>query len=209
MRYVVRTVAWDKERQRNIDVLRLQIPSLEVVEDREGDSYKSFGRACALINDSGGVLLEDDIGLCSRFTERIEATIESKGFDKVYNFFEKPKCYFKTSYVGGSNFLWMQCIYLPPKLPLCIWGYYDEFRQARPEQYKGMATDCLIAYALTKERVKYWRIRPCLVQHLPFESVIGPRPKNRQTPYFIDDLEREGVDYDDLQPTKRIPSQGT
>jgi hypothetical protein len=54
------------------------------------------------------------------------------------------------------------------------------------------------AYALVKEKMKYTRVRPCLVQHLPFDSVIGKRPNNRQTLYFIDDLEKEGVNYEDI-----------
>ena len=96
----------------------------------------------------------------------------------------------------------MQCIYLPPLLPMKIQAYYEEFRETQPEKFKGMATDCLIAYALTKMRIKYWRIRPCLVQHLDFPSVIGSRPANRQTPYFIDDLKRKGVNYCDLSSAK-------
>lgn len=202
LKYLVRTVDFSPERSENVEALRLAIPDLDVLVDTGRDSYKSFAAACALINKTGGVLLEDDIALCSNFCERLERIVAEKGPDNVFNFFERPKSYFKTGYVGGSNFLWMQCVYLPPLLPLKIASYYDEFREKEPEKHRGMATDCLINYGLRKERIKYWRIRPCLVQHLAFKSVIGPRPVNRQTLYFIDDLTRKGIDYDNLQPAE-------
>ena len=202
MRFVVRTVDFDKTRLNNVEKLKKEIPNLEVYVDTERDSYKAFMNVCDMIDDTGAVILEDDVKLCDGFCEKIESIIAEKGMDKVFNFFEKPKCYFKTSYVGGSQFLWAQCIYLPPHLGHKMREYYDEFKTLKPKKWQGMATDCLVAYVLTKEKIKYWRIRPCLVQHLDFKSAIGNRPTNRQTPYFIDDLIKKGVDYDDLQPTK-------
>ena len=202
MRYIVRTVSHSNIRLENVKILNKIIPQLEIIVDNERDGYKSFKKSCEIVNNDGAVFLEDDILLCNNFCEILENIIKEKGYDKVYNFYEKPKKYIETSYVGGSNFLWMQCIYLPPKLPMKIQSYYNEFKETQPEKYKGMATDYLIAYALTKEKIKYWRIRPTLVQHLDFPSVIGNRPKNRQSPYFIDDLIKKGVDYNDLQYAK-------
>lgn len=202
MRYIVRTVDFDERRANNINILKSAIPSLEVCVDKEHDSYKSFLNMCDMIDETGAVTLEDDVQLCDNFCAKIEAVIKEKGEDKVFNFFEKPKTYFKTSYVGGSQFLWGQCIYFPPHLGHKMREYYEEFRITRPQKWQGMATDCLVAYVLSKEKMKYWRIRPCLVQHLDYPSVIGKRPKNRQTPYFVDDLEREGKNYDDLQPAE-------
>ena len=98
--------------------------------------------------------------------------------------------------------MWTQCEYLPPHLGHKMREYYDEFKTARPKRWRGAAYDLLTAYVLTKEKTKYWRIRPCLVQHLDFPSLIGNRPKNRQTPYFIDDLVERGIKYDDLQPAE-------
>lgn len=194
MRYVVRTVSWDDTRLKNVDALKERIPDLEVVIDENRDSYATFLEACRLINDTGAILLEDDVLLCKNFTQRVAEVIADKGYDKVYNFFEKPKTLFKTSYVGGSNFLWMQCIYLPPKLPMLIVNNYEDFKRHKPKKWRGMATDCLIQDTLIKNKIKYWRIRPTLVQHLPFKSVIGNRPKNRQSPYFIDDISEEKYD---------------
>jgi len=188
MKYIVRTVGFSEERLANVELLKKKIPNLEVYVDNQKDGYKSFLNVCEKINETGAIILEDDIKLCANFCEKIEKIIKEKGEDKVYNFFERPKKHLETAYVGGSNFLWMQCIYLPPKLPNKIAGYYGQFKQEKPKKWQGMATDCLISYALVKEKVKYWRIRPCLVQHLPFKSVIGNRPKNRQTLYFIDDI---------------------
>lgn len=201
LRFILRTVDFDKQRLDNVEKLKKLIPNLEVFIDTKKDGYNSFFEVCKIINDTGAVILEDDIELCGNFVNLITSIINDKGFDKVYNFFEKPKSYFETSYVGGSNFLWMQCIYLPKDLPLKIFSYYDEFKTNKPKKWQGMATDCLIQYALTKEKIKYWRIRPCLVQHLDFKSVIGNRPTNRQSPYYIELLKEKGINYNDLSIT--------
>lgn len=199
MRYIVRTVDFDEKRTENVAKLKEIIPQLEVVVDTTHNAYNGFFEACRIANDTGAIILEDDVQLCKDFCNRIESIIYDKGTDKVYNFFEKPKSYFKTSYVGGSNFMWTQCIYLPPELPMQIASMHDRFKEERPKKWQGQAYDCLIAYALTKLKTKYWRIRPCLVQHLDFNSIIGSRPTNRQTPYFVDCLEEKGVVYDELQ----------
>lgn len=189
MRYTVRTVSWRDERKKNVEILKEQIPELEVFTDSVGDGYGIFFEICRAINDTGGVILEDDVQLCRNFKSRIEGIIKEKGRHEVYNFFERPKTELVTAYVGGSNFAAMPCIYLPPGLPNKIVGYHDEFKEKRYRLWTGMATDLLIAYALVQEKVKYWRIRPTLVQHLAFDSVTGPRARNRQTYYFIDDVE--------------------
>lgn len=189
MRYTARTVAWSDERKENIAIMKTEIPELEVFTDSVGDGYGIFFEICRSINETGGVVLEDDVQLCRDFKNRLETVVSEKGKGEVISFFERPKNELDTAYIGGSNFLWMQCVYLPPGLPEKIVGYHDEFKANRPEQWKGMATDMLIAYTLVQEKIKYWRIRPTLVQHLPFDSVIGSRPRNRQTCYFIDDLE--------------------
>lgn len=189
MRYMVRTVTWSPERQANVEQMQRQIPALEVVLDEIGDGYASFFEACHRLNSTGGVLLEDDVLLCRNFPERVEVIIAEKSTDRLISFFERPKIDLSTQLVAGSQFMWMQCIYLPPGFPQQCINYYDEFKMTRPQHWAGMATDRLIAYVLTKLNLKYWRIRPTLVQHLPFRSVIGSRSTKRQTPYFIDILE--------------------
>lgn len=189
MQYVIRTVAWCPQRRANVNTLKSQLPEAKVITDHKRDGYATFFAACRAINQHGGVLLEDDVQLCRDFDRRVQAVVVEKGRHQIINFFERPKTPLKTALVGGSNFLWMQCVYLPPGFPEKCIHHYDEFRRHRPEKWRGMATDRLIGFALTKERLKYWRIRPTLVQHLPLPSVIGPRAKNRQTHWFIDDLE--------------------
>lgn len=189
MRYVVRTVAWRPDRQEVVRAMKNTISNLEIITDTVGDGYASFFEACRLLDDTGGVLLEDDVQLCRSFTERVEGIVREKGSQYVINFFERPKVELRTELVGGSQFSWTQCVYLPPRFPLQCVAYHDEFKATRPKKWRGMAYDCLIAYTMTRLRMKYWRIRPTLVQHLPLDSVIGHRPNNRQTPYFIDDME--------------------
>lgn len=200
MRYIVRTVSWAPERLKNVERMLEQIPALEVHTDEVRDGYRSFLDVCEKVNDTGAVVLEDDVELCSDFCEQVERVITEYGADKVINFFERPKVYFATGRVGGSQFLWTQCVYLPPGLPGKIIAHYDAFKKNHPDRWRGMAYDRLIAYALTKERIPYWRIRPCLVQHLPFKSAIGSRSTYRQSPYYIEILRAQGVRYEDLRP---------
>lgn len=202
MRFLVRTVPDAPDRAANVQRMRMQLPDLEVLVDYERNAYRSYQRACELIADTGGVLLEDDAMLCADFCTRVAAVIEQVGVDQVINFFERPKSYFPAGFVGGSNFMWTQCVYLPAGFAGRIFDYYDQFHTDRPQRASGMAYDLLIGFALVREKRRYYRHRPCLVQHLPFQSVIGPRPTNRQTPYFVDDLDAQGVNYDDLTPAK-------
>lgn len=193
MLYIVRTVSWSEERRTNVEELRRAIPRLEVIVDHRQDWYGTFFEACARLDATGGVLLEDDVQLCRRFPERIEAVIRERGSDEVINFFEKPRVDLPTAYVGGSQFLWMQCLYLPPGLPGRMPGYYEAFRRERPRQHRGLSVDAFVSYVLVRERRKYWRIRPCLVQHRNFKS-LGGHAAGRQTPFFIDDLEAPDAD---------------
>lgn len=190
MRYVVRAVAWRPERLANVEKMRDQIPHLEVVTDHVGDGYATLFETCRLINDTGAVMLEDDAILCRDFCRRAEQVIADHGAGvEVVNFFEKPKVNVPKAFLGGSNFISTVCTYLPPGLPLKIVENHDEFKAARYQEWTGMAYDNLIKYTLVKERRKYWRIRPALVQHHNFKSTIGHRALDRQTHFFIDDLE--------------------
>ncbi len=201
MRYFVRTVSWSAERLENVERMKRHIPDLQVTVDSVGDWYKTFFDVCDQIDDTGAVLLEDDVLLCETFCDRLESIVSEKGHDKVFNFFEKPKVWLPTQYVGGSNFLWMQCIYLPPGLPSRMRGHFETFKREKPERFRGVSCDAFISYVLVQEKVKYWRVRPCLVQHLNFTSLAG-HASGRQTPFFIDDLIQQGITYDDLQPAK-------
>ena len=202
LRFIVRTVPGAADRAANVERMREQLPELEVLVDHDRDAYRSYERACERIAETGGVLLEDDALLCRDFRARVEAVIREVGPDHVINFFERPKSYFPAGFVGGSLFMWTQCVYLPGGFAGRVFSYYEQFHTERPKKAAGMAYDLLIGYALVKEKRRYYRHRPTLVQHLPFPSVIGPRPTNRQTPYFIDDLAAQGVPYDDLRPAE-------
>ena len=196
MIYIVRTVSWKPERRENVEVLKSQIPQLTVLTDTEEQNdesgWKTFFDAMRMLNSGGGVLLEDDIQLCENFIERIESVIAQRP-DDLINFFEKPKVErLVTKYVGGSNFSWNQCTYYPKDLPIEFLNEYETFKNDKPKMHYGMAYDCLMAHTLAKIGRKYWMVRPCMVQHLPMQSAINGRPKNRQTPFFVDDLIKSG-----------------
>lgn len=188
MRYILRTVSWRPERLENVERLKLAIPSLKIIVDEVGDGYRTFLEALAKINATGGVLIEDDALLCKGFCERVEKIIDECGQGEVINFFDLRKAEFSTRRFPGRQFWSTLCIYLPPVLPGIIAANYEEFRDNHPKSWAGMATDSLIAYVLQKERLQYWKVRPNLVDHLPFKSVIGPRSTKRQSKYFVDDL---------------------
>lgn len=201
MRYIVRHVSWSPERDVVVESMKREIPNLEVFVDRHHDWYRAFFDVCDMINSTGAVLLENDVLLCRNFRERIEAIIDEKGKDEVISFFEKPKVWLPTAYVGGSNFSWMQCLYLPPGVPGRARQYLDEFRTNRPKQFRGVSVDIFLSYVFVKEKIKYWRIRPCMVQHLDLRSLSGHAAK-RETVFFVDDLEDKGVDYESLRPQR-------
>ena len=75
MRYVVRTVSWDKKRAENVSKLKKILPNLEVYVDNKRDSYRSFLTVCSNINDTGAVVMEDDIELCVNFKTLVEDII--------------------------------------------------------------------------------------------------------------------------------------
>lgn len=196
MRYIVRTVDFKPERLENVELLKTIIPQLEVIVDTQKDGYKSYFKGLELLNDTGGVFLEDDVLLCKDFMNRIESIINHKGCLELYNFFENPKVPSITSYRGGSKFFSCVCSYIPKGFADLVIKEYDVFKRDKPSLHQGMATDRLVPYVLVKNKIKYWHIRPCLVQHLAFKSAIGNRPTNRQTTFFIDDL----PEYNDLTP---------
>jgi hypothetical protein len=80
--------------------------------------------------------------------------------------------------------------------------HFEAFKCERPTQYRGLSVDAFVSYVLVQERVKYWRIRPCLVQHRDFPS-LGGHASGRQTYFFVDDLEKAGINYEDLKEYSR------
>lgn len=200
-KFIVRTVDFSKERIENVQILKEQLPELIVLTDKNRNEYSTLFEAFEAINNTGGVLFEDDVKLCSNFKQRINNKIFEKGTDKIINFFERPNVYIKEEYVRGSLFFWMQCVYLPPELPVKLIKHFDGFKVYSNGKTRG-APDWFLQYAFMKENVKYWRIRPCLVQHLDFKSTFGGRSKKRITPFFVDDLEAKGLNYEDLEPSK-------
>ncbi len=192
MRYLVRTIAWSAERLANVALLKKTIPELEIFVDHVGDGYANFFAVCEAIHETGGVTLEDDVILCRNFKERIEAVIADKGPGEIIQFFEQPKVDWQTGYVWGGNFFSLLCTYFPPGLTRQFPEQFEQFKQDRPKMAGGMAYDRLIQYVLGKAGRKYWRIRPSLVQHHAFPSAISARARNRQTLFFVDDLEDRG-----------------
>lgn len=199
MKYIVRTVSWVDERLRNVEVIKSVIPDIVVLTDTKRDGWNTYFEAMRMLNETGGVLLEDDVILCKGFKERIEGVISQKP-DDLINFFERPKVsWCTTKYVGGSQYSSNLCTYYPPNLPIEFLKEYKNFRESKPDKHMGLGYDCLMAHTLVKLKRKYWRIRPCLVQHSMFKSTINNRALDRQTDYFIDDLIKNGTISEDYK----------
>lgn len=189
MRYIIRTVDFATDRLKNVEEIKKQIPEAEVDVDTIHDCYKSLFRACDMISETGGVVLEDDVVLCRNFKARVEPIIQEKGVNNVISFFEKPRVKLETKFCAGGEFLWSQCVYFPPKFNELLHKHWERFQIVEPRLARDMHYDVYIRYVLKQEKMKYWRIRPTYVQHLDFDSAISPRSHKRQTYYFIDDVE--------------------
>lgn len=182
------------ERLLNIEILKNNIPNLEVYLGDNDDIFIKYLN-CFKIDSSfdGVVVLEDDILLCKDFYSKILDVI-SKNKDVTISFFEKPnsKKELITKMNSGYEFMFNQCNYYPKNI--CDLLLDDEeiihFKSNYFKKHKiwKAPIDLYIGDVLGRNKIKYLMNVPFLVQHLDFKSTLGNRSTNRQTKYFIDDL---------------------
>lgn len=135
----------------------------------------------------GAVLLEDDLILCEDFTKCIEETV-TKYSDAIINFYTWPDRYFKTRI--GLHFQWNQRTYYPKG---SITKLVAEMRRLH-EQESRVPYDELEAKAIWKLGLTYYEYRPCLVQHIGYQSLIS-HVKYTDTIYFKGYLDVLRIDY--------------
>ena len=156
--------------------------------DSEYKPVKSLIRWLNLMNEYDAILLEDDIILCKDFKNRIEEAI-NKYKDKIVNFFGEPRAYFQTK--EESNFHFLQCRYYPQGISSTIAKELEPY----VDEPKVAPSMCRVAIKLNLKLVQY---RPCLVQHIDNNSLVGNRAFGwRRTPYFIDYLDELGITYEE------------
>ena len=185
----------NQQRIDNVGAMKTQLPPLKIImSGRDG----LFERFVSLFNLSSGfdglVILEDDVRLCKDFQRRCEELILSKPYE-VISMFESAcsKGELHSEYRNGGRYQWNQCNYFPKSVcnELVKKSNVEAFRGWYKTKYSVWTypSDTYIGYVLGKMKLKYWMQVPFLVQHLDFKSTLGPRPTNRQSRFFIDDVE--------------------
>ena len=187
IKYYIRTTG-----ERKLDKSYSQIPYVKLV-DKNHEYIDFFVDQLERVGVDDCVIIEDDCVLCRDFKSRIEAVI-SLYPNKVINFFYWAEKYFLTR--ESDDFVQNQCTYYPKGFSQIL---AREMRKAHKE-FPTLCTDRVESVALKRLKVKHIQYRPCLVQHLNFDSLLN-HPINWdlvRTPYFIDYLDKFGFDYDHL-----------
>ena len=185
LKYYIRTTG-----ERVLDKSYSQI-NYELLIDTEHNARKSFVEQLEHLAtlDDDIVILEDDLILCDNFEALIEKVIY-KYKDKIINFFYYPESYFSTH--EDENFTWNQCVYYPNKLLKIL---AKEMRH-QYTLYPNTQHDTVEGRALKMLNISVINYRPCLVQHLDFDSLVGNSCMGRRSPYFVDYLKELNIPYE-------------
>lgn len=189
IKYFVRTTG-----ERTLDKSFSQI-EYELLVDKEHRPVKSFIEQLEYLGslDCDVVLLEDDIILCKDFKNRIEEVI-SKYPNDIINFFTNPKGYFLTQKVLGK-FSFNQCTYYPKGITKSIVPIIKKI-----PNWENIGYDLLVNKALIQLNLSHIQYRPCLIQHIDYNSLLPfTHYSYRRTPYFIDYLNELGISYDEAK----------
>lgn len=184
IRYVCLTVG-NEERLKNIEIMKKQIPELEVFVDSKREKFDFLLKVWDNIKNDDVVWLEDDVLLCNNFKKKIENEIRFLGNNELISFFYVPieskfnldskqfKNDSRTSYRDGKYFLWNQCVFIPKYFSSYFINYYNNrFKKFSFINLNKFNYDNCIAFALGEMKQKYWLIRPSLVQHFDKKSTL-------------------------------------
>lgn len=164
------------ERADMVDTLLADLPDALICYDQQRDAMDTFLRALALAGDEPAVHMEEDVRLASNFRDRLEAAIAERP-EHVIQFFSMRKADLTTGSRWDSNYLMLQCTYLPAEYSALIRAYAPVW-PARKEHPTGC--DTLIRDWLKARRERYWIHVPSLVDHLPVKSLIDPRRSTKR-----------------------------
>lgn len=183
----------NQQRIDNVAIMKKELPPLNVIMSGRDGLFERFVNIFKTDAD-GVVLLEDDVQLCKNFQTRCEELIGSRQ-NEVISMFESAcsRNELHSEYRAGGRYLWNQCNYFPKFVcdELIKPENVASFREWYKTKYSVWTypSDTYVGYVLNKMKLKYWMQVPFLVQHLDFKSTLGPRSTNRQSKYFIDDVE--------------------
>lgn len=177
--------------ERYLDESYNQIPYVELI-DKDHRYIDFFVDKLEELGNEDIVIIEDDCVLCKDFKNRIEAVIAQYP-NKIINFFQmKTKEWYKTR--ESDYFLQNQCTYYPKGLTIKL---AREMRKVHKE-FPKLATDRCEDMALKRMNETHIQYRPCLVQHLNFDTMLNHEIENLRTPFFIDYLDKYKFDYNKL-----------
>ena len=185
IRYFVRTTA-----ERKLDKSYSQI-DYNLLIDTEHKPIESFIHQLKYLSTvcTDVVLIEDDLILCEEFTNKIENAIKQYP-DKIINFFCNYDTYFKTR--ESNEYSSNCCTYYPKRILSILADTMPKYIKYST-QYSWIEN--LALQELKETHIQY---RPCLVQHLDFDTLIQKgNHKLRRTLYFIDYLKELDISYED------------
>lgn len=188
------------ERKENALRIKERIPSLELVE-ADKNNCDLFSKHLEVLNTdperfSGVCMMEDDIILGRNFESLFEKAVTEHG-DGVIQFFERAlrKTPLARGYAPGGEFYSCVCYYVPASFTkvFCSEKMIQQFKDWYPKLGEpwNYPIDTYIQYVLRNSRMIYWREFPWIVQHGALKSNFKGRPINRQSRFFIDDLEAQ------------------
>lgn len=187
-----------EERRQNALKIKEMIPTLELIYADKNKVDLWAIHLDTLKTDSnrysGVVMMEDDIILSRKFFDKFDKVMAKHSGD-IVQFFERAlaKKPLKRGYVSGGEFYSCVCYYMPAKFTEVICS--DKWMKLFKEWYPALGEpwnypiDTYIQYVLRANKMIYWREFPYIVQHGAFKSNFKGRPINRQSRFFIDDME--------------------
>lgn len=188
MKYFVRTTG-----ERVLDGSFSQI-EYELLVDKEHKFPNIFVDQLRAINDYDAILMEDDIILCKDFDKRINEVVLRFPKD-IINFFTLPNIYLMSVSVPEIGMsCYNQCMYFPKgmagKMADIIESNNFNNGKNTPEMMVRRVR-CVCPEIIV---INY---RPCLVQHIDNNSLIGNNKKvgSRRSPYFVDYLDELDITY--------------
>ena len=145
--------------------------------------YFNVRKAMQMADGQPTVFLEDDVLFCEDFNHKVTKEINQRPNDIIQFFsMRKADLTIGSRYDRGSLFMMGQCFYLPAGVSNLILDCWQEYGEATAFAKRGY-TDALVAYALQKNKLKYWICIPNLVDHRVGTSIIDKRraKTNRQS----------------------------
>lgn len=184
MKIIIQATAKKPERLKNSNLLCGLLDGSSIYINDDVNNFQGFIEILKSSSEDDLLFIEDDALLCERFKELAYPFIEENK-EKVIQFMDLKKSDFSTKEMPASSFCMSVCVYIPKKVINTILMEYENFLIDNPKDQT--AHDYLIGYALKKRKEKYIIHRPCLAQHLSFDSVVHPgASRGRQSKFFID-----------------------